>query len=46
MPIDILAGSPKLREQTERQMPLRDIAESWREGGAAFDEIRRRHLLY
>jgi uncharacterized protein YbbC (DUF1343 family) len=46
MPIDILAGSPTLREQIEQQVPLRDISDSWRPGEAAFIERRRPYLLY
>jgi uncharacterized protein YbbC (DUF1343 family) len=46
MPIDILAGSPTLREQIEPQVSLRDISDSWRAGEAAFDERRRPYLLY
>ena len=46
MPIDILAGSPALRQQIESQVPLRDIVASWRPGVAEFDEIRRNYLLY
>jgi uncharacterized protein YbbC (DUF1343 family) len=46
MPIDILAGSPKLQEQIEQQLPLRDISGSWRPGEAAFIEQRRPYLLY
>jgi uncharacterized protein YbbC (DUF1343 family) len=46
MPIDILAGSPELREQIESQMPLAEIVASWRPGVAEFTEIRRKHLLY
>jgi uncharacterized protein YbbC (DUF1343 family) len=46
MPIDILAGSPTLREQIESQVPLADIVASWRSGIAEFDEIRRNYLLY
>ncbi len=46
MPIDILAGSPALREQIESQMPLREIAESWHPGEAAFIERRKPYLLY
>jgi uncharacterized protein YbbC (DUF1343 family) len=46
MPIDILAGSPQLREQVERQMPLEVIAESWRDGEAAFEAPRKPYLLY
>ena len=46
MPIDILAGSPALRQQIESQAPLQDIVASWRPGVAEFDEIRRNYLLY
>jgi uncharacterized protein YbbC (DUF1343 family) len=45
-PIDILAGSPQLREQIEAQMPLEEIAESWAAGEAAFRERRAPYLLY
>lgn len=46
MPIDILAGSTQLREQIEQQMPIEDIAESWRAGIKAFEELRKPYLLY
>ena len=46
MPIDILAGSPSLRQQIERQVPLDDIAASWEPGETAFAEARRPYLLY
>lgn len=46
MPIDILAGSPQLREQIEQQVPLAEIVESWHKGEAAFIEQRRPYLLY
>jgi uncharacterized protein YbbC (DUF1343 family) len=46
MPIDILAGSPELREQIEQQVPLEEIAASWRPGVAEFEEIRQAYLLY
>ncbi len=46
MPIDILAGSPELREQIEQQVPLEEIAASWRPGIAEFEEARRAYLLY
>ncbi len=46
MPIDILAGSPALRQQIEQQVPLEEIAESWRLSVAEFEEIRRPYLLY
>jgi uncharacterized protein YbbC (DUF1343 family) len=46
MPIDILAGSPELREQIEQQVPLHEIAASWRPGEEEFAEIRAPYLLY
>lgn len=46
MPIDILAGSPELREQIEQQVPLEEIAASWRPGVAEFEEVRQPYLLY
>ncbi len=46
MPIDILAGSTQLREQIEQQVPIEDIAASWRAGLKAFEEVRKPYLLY
>ena len=46
MPIDILAGSTSLREQVEQQIPIEDIAASWRPGVKSFEEIRKPYLLY
>ena len=46
IPIDILAGSPALRQQIESQVPLEEIVASWRAGVAEFAETRRRYLLY
>jgi uncharacterized protein YbbC (DUF1343 family) len=46
MPFDILAGSDELRRQIEAEMPLADIAESWREGEKQFEKERAPFLLY
>jgi uncharacterized protein YbbC (DUF1343 family) len=46
MPIDILAGSSELRHQIEQQVPLGEIAESWRPGIAEFERVRKNYLLY
>lgn len=46
LPIDILAGSPRLRQQIEAQVPLDEIVASWEAGVAEFLEIRRPYLLY
>jgi len=46
MPIDILAGSPALREHIEGGTGAREIAASWEASVAAFDAVRRACLLY
>ena len=46
MPIDILAGSPALREAIERGAGAREIAASWDAPVAAFEPARRACLLY
>jgi uncharacterized protein YbbC (DUF1343 family) len=46
MPIDILAGSSELRHQIEQQVPLGEVAESWRPGIAEFERVRKNYLLY
>jgi uncharacterized protein YbbC (DUF1343 family) len=46
MPIDILAGSERLREAIEADIPPRDIAAEWTPGVDEFLDIRRRYLLY
>jgi uncharacterized protein YbbC (DUF1343 family) len=45
-PIDILAGSSELRDQIERGVPAREIADSWEPAVAEFERIRGRFLLY
>ena len=46
MPIDILAGSPELREQIEAGITARDIARSWTSSVDEFKRTRERYLLY
>jgi uncharacterized protein YbbC (DUF1343 family) len=46
MPIDILAGSDRLRRQIESDVAPLDIAHTWREDEAAFEQTRRPYLLY
>jgi uncharacterized protein YbbC (DUF1343 family) len=46
LPIDILAGSDLLRTQIEREAPLREIADSWRDDEQAFARVRESYLLY
>jgi uncharacterized protein YbbC (DUF1343 family) len=45
-PIDILAGSPDLRQQVESDAPLDEIVGSWRVGTAEFQALRQSFLLY
>ena len=45
-PIDILAGSPDVREQIELGTPARQIARSWEAEVQAFLKIRERFLMY
>jgi uncharacterized protein YbbC (DUF1343 family) len=46
MPIDILAGSDRLRRHIEAGTDPREIAAEWDEGVAAFEKIRKDYLLY
>lgn len=46
LPIDILAGSDRLRQQIEADVPAVDIAASWERDEAAFRELREAFLLY
>ncbi len=46
MPIDILAGSPWLREQIDAGLTAKEIARSWTASVDAFTKIRARYLLY
>ena len=46
LPIDILAGSDELRLQVEADMPVAEIAASWRDDEAAFTALRRPFLRY
>lgn len=46
MPIDILAGSAAFREAIERHDDPRALAATWEPGVRAFDEVRRRYLIY
>ena len=45
LPIDILAGSDALRRQIESDVPIDEIAASWREDEQAFEELRKPYLL-
>jgi len=46
MPIDILYGSPELRESIDRGRPTEDLAASWQDGLAKFADLRQRVLMY
>ena len=46
IPIDVLAGSPTLREQIEGGVPAGEIARSWEAPIAEFLRIREKFLLY
>jgi uncharacterized protein YbbC (DUF1343 family) len=46
LPIDILAGSDRLRQQVEAGLAPAAIADSWRTDEAAFRDLRRPFLLY
>ena len=45
-PIDILAGSQRLRQQIDRGTSATEIAQSWAPDVAEFDKIRKGFLLY
>jgi len=46
MPIDILAGSEKLRGQIESGMSAREIGASWTADEESFKKLRAPFLLY
>jgi uncharacterized protein YbbC (DUF1343 family) len=46
LPIDILAGSSRFREQIEAGASGADMADSWRGDERAFKELRAAYLLY
>jgi len=46
LPIDILAGSSRLREQIESGAAPQQIAESWRKDEETFRKVRAPYLLY
>lgn len=43
---DRLVGSPHIRENIDNNLPIREMAETWRADCAAFDEARQPFLLY
>ncbi len=46
LPIDILAGSDRLRGQIEASVPPQAIAASWEAGVQEFGKVRGKYLLY
>lgn len=46
LPFDVINGSSRLREQTESNVALSEIEESWRDGLSEFAERRETYLLY
>jgi uncharacterized protein YbbC (DUF1343 family) len=46
MPIDILAGSNRLRQQVESGVPIAEIAASWKNDETGFQRLRRSFLMY
>jgi uncharacterized protein YbbC (DUF1343 family) len=46
LPIDILAGSGKIREQIDADVPLNDIEGTWQCELSRFLRVREHHLLY
>jgi uncharacterized protein YbbC (DUF1343 family) len=46
LPIDILAGSDAFRRLVEADAPLDAMTASWRDGEAAFEQLRKPFLLY
>lgn len=46
LPIDILAGTDRLRKDIEAWKDLDEMETWWQEGTRTFEKIRRKHLLY
>jgi uncharacterized protein YbbC (DUF1343 family) len=46
LPIDCLAGSPRLRAHIDAGMGAREIADAWHSEVEAFERVRRAFLLY
>jgi uncharacterized protein YbbC (DUF1343 family) len=46
MPIDILAGSDRLRKEIEAWKDVNEMEAWWKEETKAFERTRRRYLLY
>ena len=46
LPIDILAGTSRLRKEIESWKDLNEMEKWWKEEARAFEKIRKKHLLY
>jgi uncharacterized protein YbbC (DUF1343 family) len=46
LPIDILAGTDRLRKEIEAWKELDEMESWWREEAKAFDKIRKKYLIY
>jgi len=46
LPIDILAGSDRLRKEIEAWKELNEMEQWWKDEAKAFEKIRKRYLLY
>jgi len=46
LPIDILAGSDRLRKEIEAWKELDDMERWWKEEAKAFERVRRKYLFY
>jgi uncharacterized protein YbbC (DUF1343 family) len=46
LPIDILAGSDRLRTQIEAGVPAVEMASAWAQDQAEFERVREQYLLY
>lgn len=46
LPIDILSGSDRLRNDIEKEVPLKDMKDWWEKESLAFEKVRNRYLLY
>ncbi|MGD9366267.1 MAG: DUF1343 domain-containing protein [Desulfobacteraceae bacterium] len=46
MPIDLIIGDPKLRQQLSEMVPMSVLESNWQDGLSAFDTLRQRYFLY
>jgi uncharacterized protein YbbC (DUF1343 family) len=46
LPIDVIAGTEKLRKKLEAGIELKEIAEAWKEDEQRFRELRKDFLIY